>query len=310
MHTASSLDTKMTTKPSLADYIYSDLAIHIADHGEAPTKLTLSSLAAHYNVSLSPVRSAVERLVADTFLVNLANGRIAVGPRRTRPKHVAAGNIQAPVDHEAIIQTDLIRRSLLGEAGFLREHYAEEQYGVGRTVLRPILSRLAGQGLIERIPRRGWRIRPFDKEDLCSFLQVRELLELKALELAQPALEAERLEEMLRLNQSPDVDKEQALNNSLHSYWIGLCGNVYIQRFFSREAVYYRTLFDYAAPHASVVKEMASQHCKILENLLAKKRRAAADALAEHIRAQKPIVLTLIAQFKEQHHGNQPNSQK
>lgn len=291
----------MTTRPSLADYIYSDLASHIAEHGRAPTRLTLSSISAHYNVSLSPVRTAVDRLVADKFLVSLSNGRIDLGPRRKLPKQASAVTVAAPVDYEKLIQTDVIRRSLLGEAGFLREHRAAEHYGLGRTALRPILGRLAGQGLIEQIPRRGWRIRPFDEQDLGSFLEVRELLELKALELAWPKLQAEPLREMLTLNQSPKASKNYRLNNSLHEYWIELCGNPYIQRFFSLEAVYYRTLFDYAAPKASVVKEMATQHCEILQALLAKKRRAAANALAEHIRAQQPIVSALIAQLKEKH---------
>ena len=41
--------------------------------------------------------------------------------------------------------------------------------------------------------RRAWRLRPFRKEDLGAFLEIRELLELKAMDLAWPYLVDENL---------------------------------------------------------------------------------------------------------------------
>ncbi|TWT35890.1 HTH-type transcriptional repressor CsiR [Posidoniimonas corsicana] len=296
----------MMTKPSLADYIYADIAAHLSEQCEPPCRLTLSSIATHYGVSLSPVRTAVERLVSDRFLKTLDNGRLEIGERKKLPKSAKLASVARPVNHEKLIQADVIRRSLLGEDGFLRENWAAERYGIGRTALRPILSRLAGQGLIERVPRRGWRVRPFDKDDLCAFIEIRELLELKALRLARPVLKRERLEELLEANRSPETRQASAtLDNNLHEYWISHCGNAYIERFFQREAVYYRTLFDYAAPEASVVEQMAGQHCKILEALLDDNWRDASAALKEHIQAQKPIIKALIQQLHESHQGKE-----
>lgn len=298
----------MKSKPSLADYIYSDVATSLAENGEPPCRLTLSSIASHYSVSLSPVRTAVERLVADKLLKTLDNGRLAIGTRKSLPKAAKLTSVAPPVNHEKVIQADVIRRSLLGEEGFLRENWSAERYGIGRTALRPILSRLAGQGLIERVPRRGWRIRPFDKDDLCAFISIRELLELEALRLARPALQQDRLQELLDANQASDLMSPKSLDNNLHQYWISNCGNPYIQRFFSREAVYYRTLFDYAAPEASVVEEMADQHCRVLEALIDGNFRAAKEALKEHIQAQKPIIKALIEQLQESHSGAQESA--
>ncbi|TWT36586.1 HTH-type transcriptional repressor CsiR [Posidoniimonas corsicana] len=298
----------MKSKPSLADYIYSDIATNLAENGEPPCRLTLSSIASHYGVSLSPVRTAVERLVADRLLKTLDNGRLAIGSRKKLPKAARLTNVRPPVNHEEVIRSDVIRQSLLGEDGFLRENWAADRYGIGRTALRPILSRLAGQGLIEQVPRRGWKVRPFDKDDLCAFIEVRELLELKALRLAQPELQEERLQELLEANQASDLMSPKSLDNNLHQYWISNCGNPYIQRFFQREAVYYRTLFDYAAPEASVVEQMADQHSRVLEALIDGNFREASAALKEHIQAQKPIVQALIAQLQESHSAGQAAS--
>ena len=94
-----------------------------------------------------------------------------------------------------------------------------------------------------------------------------------------------------------------ALNNNLHSYWIKLSGNRYIIDFFERQAVYYTTLFDYAAPEAHVVEEMAGQHREILEALIEGRWSDAKKALVRHIRDQKPIVQQLMEQIQSGQRG-------
>jgi DNA-binding GntR family transcriptional regulator len=290
---------KSKKSTTLASFIFEDMASQIETTGAVSCKLTLSALAAHYDVSLSPVRTAVERLVKGGYLSTSETGRLALGSPKRRRKKSPRRSVFARINYEEVIRSDVIGMSLKGRDGFLREQWATERYGIGRTVLRPIFSQLAGQGIIERLPRRGWRIRPFDKEDLCSFIEIRELLEIHALQLARPRLREEELVELLESNQIEKRDSKFQLNNRLHDYWIGLSENHYIQKFFRRDAVYYRTLFDYATPEAHLVKEMAAQHCAILEALLEKKWSTAEKALREHIRAQKPIVKLLVEKLKE-----------
>src|SRR5688572_22764005 len=255
---------------TLAEHVFDDLALRIESDEPMPCKLTFSALAKHYNVSLTPVRTAVKRLVSEGFLQARDNGRLQINsdaPRRKRSKRIVPR--EPPKDHEAIIRSDLIRMSLMGDTRYIREEAAASRYGIGRTVLRPILSRLAGQGLLEHVPRCGWRVRKFDTKDLGDFIEVRQALELKALEEARPKLKKEVLEQFLEGNRSPRGDMQMgALNNNLHSYWIKLSGNRYIIDFFERQAVYYTTLFDYAAPEAHVVEEMAGQHREILQALI------------------------------------------
>ena len=283
---------------TLADHVYEDLASRIESNDALPCKLTFSALAKHYKVSLTPVRTAVTRLVSEGYLKTLDNGRLQVGDTPPAAKRRAKPSLplELPKDREAAIRADLIRMSLTGDTRYIREAAAASRYGIGRTVLRPILSRLAGQGLLEHVPRCGWRVRKFDTKDLCDFIEVRQALELKALEEARPNLQKEVLEQFLEGNRSPRGGDMQmgALNNNLHSYWIKLSGNRYIIDFFERQAVYYTTLFDYAAPEAHVVEEMAGQHREILEALIEERWNDAKKALLRHIRDQKPIVQQLM----------------
>ena len=58
---------------------------------------------------------------------------------------------------------------------------------MGRTAIRQAFLQLAGRGLIVHVPRCGWRVRTFDEGDLAAYLEVREVLENKALSLARPS---------------------------------------------------------------------------------------------------------------------------
>ena len=282
---------------TITDYIKQDIKSRLRAGGGLPDKLTLTALSAHYNVSLTPVRLAVQELVDEDVLRKQRNGRMEVNPDAL---DVVRSAVDAPppsrpgdtTDAEAALATEIIQLSLRGgaEGEYLREEATAERLGVGRTVLRQLLNRLAGQGLIEHLPRRGWRVRPFDAAEMNSYLQVRESLELKALELARPRLEPADLERMLHGNE-PGTAR---LDNDLHRYLIDKAGNRFIREFFERHGRYYSTLFDYAAPEANVVKTMARQHRTILRALLARDWRAARKALVQHIRAQRPIVRRLL----------------
>ena len=285
----------------LAERIFEDLCTRIESHEGPPCRLTFSALSSHYGVSLTPVRTAVKQLVAEGYLVTLDNGRLQVSetlPQKQRTKRF--NPTEPPQDHEAIIRADLIRLSLVGDSRYMREGAAAAKYGIGRTVLRPIFSHLAGQGLLEHVPRCGWRVRTFDKNDLCDFIVVRESLELAALEQARHRLDKSVLQQFLSGNRGGADIQLGGLNNNLHSYWITRSGNRYIIDFFARQAVYYTTLFDYAAPEAHVVAEMANQHCEILEALIDDRWSAAKKALIRHIRDQKPIVQKLLEQIRSQ----------
>ncbi|MBL8853893.1 MAG: FCD domain-containing protein [Planctomycetaceae bacterium] len=97
---------------------------------------------------------------------------------------------------------EIVRLSLQGHTTFLREQIWSDRLRIGRGVLRQILSELAGLGFVEHVARRGWQVRPFDTQAMLQYLEIREVLELHALELAKDRLDPDRLRVMLAGNPS------------------------------------------------------------------------------------------------------------
>jgi len=264
----------------MASYIEEDLKARIHAGSGMPARLTLETLSRHYGVSFSPVRAAVRELIRGRFLRKHPNGRLEV---RSHPPHPVRSDrrVEAPAERERRLAADALRRSLKGDAVYLREEAAAAAYGIGRTVVRQVFSRLVGSGLLEHVPRKGWRVRPLRAEELDAYLDVRETLELKALDLARTRLVRADLERMLASN-------EHGLDNDLHRYLIDKSQNRYIRDFFDRHGAYFTTLFDTMS--AGAVREMAAQHRRVLQALLRRDWTGARQALARHIRDQRPVV--------------------
>jgi DNA-binding GntR family transcriptional regulator len=281
---------------TMSAYIRQDLKSRIGSLESLPFALTLTALAGHYAVSFTPVREAVRDLVGEGVLLKHENGRLAINPRanKARARRTPAPPTP-PRDHTSLedaLAVELVQRSLRGEDDYVREEATADRHRVGRTVIRQVFSRLAGRGLIVHVPRCGWRVRSFDEADLQAYLEVRETLELKALELARPRLVEADLRAMLAGNV---VDPESPrLDNNIHRYLIEKSANAYIREFFDREGAFFTTLFDYAAPETHVVAEMVRQHRRILKAMIAGDWVEARKALVRHIRAQKPIVNELL----------------
>jgi DNA-binding GntR family transcriptional regulator len=192
----------------------------------------------------------------------------------------------------------VLRLSLRGESVFLREEETAEQFGVGRTVMRTILSHMAGRGFVQHVPRCGWRVCAFSRQQMDEYLELREMLEMRALELSSGRLEAKELERLLERN-SPTKTGRLRIDNALHRYWIDNSGNRYISEFFDRHGQYYVMLFDYATLEKSALAEMAEQHCEMLQALLKGNVKAAQKTLHRHIQLQHPNVSYLMESYTD-----------
>ena len=277
---------------SIAMYIKHDLAAQLKSGRELPVELTLDSLAGHYKVSPTPVRSAVTELIDEGLLEKGSNRRLkATGSHRHRNRSLQPELPEPPRDPYAAVSSDLVQLSLQGEPIYLREEATAEKYGISRSAIRNILHRLAGEGMLDHIPRRGWRLRPFRQDDLQAFIDVREVLELKALELARPKLDTAELQRLLTLNVPPGSSGTiRNVDESLHEYLISTAGNAYITDFFARQGRYYRLLFGWEDHDHKVAAETMRQHHEILTALIKKNWSAARKALSHHILENHPIL--------------------
>lgn len=282
----------------LTAYIKQDLKRRIRSGRSVPRKLTLAGLSEHYGVSLTPVRRAVGELIDEGYVRKLPNGRLAVNDERvgTGEPGEALPAPRTPDDWDEILVRDVALASLGRSAVHIREEALARKHGVGRSVIRQTFHRFAGARLIEHVPRCGWLVHPLREENVRAYLDVREVLELKALDLARPHLVPDDLQGMLEGNPAPAKGEPPRLDNRLHQYLIDKSGNRYIRDFFRQHvARYYAALFDHAAPETSVVAKMAAQHRWILQALIAKDWSRARRAISAHIRSQGVLLKRLLS---------------
>jgi DNA-binding GntR family transcriptional regulator len=277
---------------TLKQYIKQDLKAQILA-GEDPSRsFTLERLSSRYNVSVTPVRAAISELVAEGVLRRDRGRRLVVGQHR--PKGDAHVQPSPPATQEERFRTvarDLVRLSLQREPVLLREEATAEQYDLSRAAIRQIFHRLAGDGLLEHLPRRGWRLRPFRQDDLDAFIEVRVTLERKALELAKHRLVEEDLRAMLAGNRLPTGSRgAPKIDDRLHAYLIEKAANPYIADFFARHGKYYEVVFDWEALDRAAAVQAVEQHREILEALIARQWEEAGDRLEHHIRHNHPVL--------------------
>ncbi len=275
-----------------------------------PAKLTLATLAAQYEVSLTPVRAALQNLIDAKFILKGDNGRLSINTRKKSKTPHKKREADSGIPHrnyDEIITEDIIHLGIQGEPAYLREESSAQRYGVGRTVIRQVFNRLAGANIIERVPRRGWRVNPFREKEMLDYIDIRETLELKALKLARKHLDPEKLKEFLITN-SPDAKGNPQLDNHLHEYWIKKSDNRYIQSFFAQFGIYYSYLFSYSTIATSLIEEKAAEHRKILNALLNKEWDAANSALLQHIRKQRPNVTRFFESLSEKNSTSENGS--
>ena len=277
---------------TISEQIENDLRAYVVTGNIPPYSLTLKAIASHFEVSLMPVRSAVNRLVDQKYLMRGDNGRLSLNPRRkSRSGETSIDEVKGfqPVAPDKRLTDHIIILSLRGSDACLREEATAEQFGIGRTVLRRIFNRLAGEGIIEHLPRRGWRVRPFQEKDMLDYIDVRETLEIRALENAFERMDRAFLKEMVRAN-SPDENGEPQLDNRLHRYWIDLVENRYLSEFFDQNGIYFEMLFDKAVLDRETVARRAAEHVNILNGLLADDLEEAKLHLSAHISDQRDHV--------------------
>lgn len=282
---------------NLSEYIAQDLGQRLLADNVSEDELTLVGLGERYGVSFTPIRRAIDKLVERSLLVRLENGRVEINRlalTEERGKQILHGPVSKPLDSDdwdAILSREIIRTSLIGDVDFLREESTALKHGIGRTALRQILHRLSGTGLITHVPRRGWRVRPFETKDLDDFLVVREILECQAMDLSKNKVDNQDLAQMLAGNM-PGVDER--IDNRLHDYFIEKSDNRYVIDFFKLNAAYYTAILNMATPEMKRVSEMAAQHCQVLRCVIRGDWDSAKDEMRQHIRAQRPIVLEMI----------------
>ncbi|MBL4574885.1 MAG: GntR family transcriptional regulator [Opitutaceae bacterium] len=278
----------------ISEYIKNDLSEFLSKGRPFPIDLNLTALAKHYGSSTQPVRTALTELEEAGLLTKKHNRRfVPTLPQKKSLRQkltTPSPNLPHPDSVYNQIASDLVKQSFEENTTYLREQAAATKYGIGRTVLRQIFLRLSTEGILQHVPRCGWKVRRFKQTDLQDFLTVREALEQKALSQAYPLLDSEILQKYLQNNQDRGGNQQPLIDNELHAYWINLSGNRYIQNFFENNSTYFNLLFDWEEHDIPASRLTCKKHRRILHSLLKKDLKGASKALSIHILKDHPVL--------------------
>ncbi|MEO0424654.1 MAG: GntR family transcriptional regulator [Pseudomonadota bacterium] len=114
----------------------------------------------------------------------------------------------------------------------LNEVHLAEELHISRTPLREALTRLAGQGLIDVIPRRGFFVRPLTSREAREIYPIRPLLDPAALRAAgippRPVLRQLRALDAQLRQALPDVAAVVDADEAWHRALLAHCSNQHL----------------------------------------------------------------------------------
>jgi DNA-binding GntR family transcriptional regulator len=162
-----------------------------------------------------------------------------------------------------------------------------EELGVSRSPLREAIHRLAAEGLVDIIPRKGAFVATLTERDINDVFAVRAQLERLAARLAAQRATAADVEELRRQNEqcvaaveAGDVNAFFMANDAFHAQLARIASNDYLAQLQHAAAQRtYRPLFLYLSTtdhldrsnqdHAALIEEIAAGHAGRAERLMA-----------------------------------------
>ena len=115
-----------------------------------------------------------------------------------------------------MIAKDITAQIITGELNpgdkLVEKEYAEV-YGTSRAPVREAVYLLTTEGLVERIPRRGAVVKEYTNEDIFDLLQIRNMLEMMAVERIMIHGPDQKI-----LNEMKDNIKKMKLETAIYSY--------------------------------------------------------------------------------------------
>jgi DNA-binding GntR family transcriptional regulator len=272
------------------------LAARILDHINterlpAGTHIAAQDLADRFSVSRSPVNQALRLLHAKRVLAHERNRGYFVG----RAGRISAQEIGLPAeDHPGRAYLQIADDRLHGRLpAQVPESQLRERYGLTKTQLAAVLTRISQEGWAERRPGYGWEFSEMlvTPEALLQTYRVRMALEPAALlepgyRLAPVTVERLRATELRLLDGALDTDSPDALHERgvrFHEGIVGACRNPFFLDSLRRINRVRRLLSYRSMVVRDRYREQCREHLDILGLLEQGRNTEAAEALRAHL---------------------------
>jgi DNA-binding GntR family transcriptional regulator len=273
---------------------------------KAGDKLLEAEIMRTFGVGRSPARSALLQMEQERLLVPHSGRGYLVAGRPRRKGHAVplqASAISLQSSSEAVydeLEHTLSSTVLFSTVRLVEERLAEH-FLVSRTVIRDVLARLHGVGLVQKDTSGRWLAERITRERVAELYELRRLLEPTALEQAIGNLNAGLLDEMekdildIRDGRVPRTSETlHRLEQKLHVEALSRCSNRALWRALQHTQlllVSNRAMFaiNIAASERAVSSMM--EHYEIIRLAKRGRSRAASAALATHLEASQSIWL-------------------
>lgn len=297
----------------LEDQIYRYLCAQLKGHQlEVGTHLKAGDIAAELDVSRTSVRKAIIRLVEDGCVQLNEAGRpivISLPKKRKQAEPVFAYANQTEQAYWAVF--DAIFEGKLREGTNVNGQELAEAIGVSLGTVRQALDWLCRDGLLSRLPRRGWKVVHLDVKDMVDAFKIRLLLESEAINRAVDHLSREQLEglvaeservisEGLKLNE----DQRRRIDYRFHRMLLEASDSPILMQAVDpmiRKCMLTGIPFDVPM---TVVSTTFSEHIEIAQALLKKDLGKAREILQRHLTRS----MQLYEQLRSDQAGNGMNS--
>lgn len=180
----------------------------------------------------------------------------------------------------------------------LMEIQLANKLGVSRTPIREAIRKLELEGLVLMIPRRGAEVAEITEKNLRDVLEVREALEVLAIQLACDKMTSEDVValkeaaiEFEKVLTSGDVTKIAEADVKFHDVIYAATQNMRLIQLLNnlREQMY-----RYRVEHLkneSIRPQIVAEHKQIIEDIMKKDRDAASENMCQHINHQVEEVI-------------------
>lgn len=299
----------------LTRVVYELLRAHL-DAKVFPEGLVLgeASIARVLEVSRTPVRSALEQLLAEGSVVTHAGRGVLVSYGNAAPvplrRDLTEAGLQLPVTtREALGFSGAaeriypeIERALSSCTAFGRFHVNQTamaaEFGVSRTVTHVVLNRLERLGLVRQDRHARWYVERLTAHKAAEHYRIRQLLEPEALRLAFPLLEPEflrqcwqRLVTAMQGGEGVDYSLFDQVERDLHYDIVHRCPNEQLVKVI-KESQLPLIGTNYTVERyqdAEVINGTLPQHLSVLTSLIEGNIERAADGLSYHLERARTV---------------------
>lgn len=175
------------------------------------------------------------------------------------------------------------------------------QYKLGKAPVRMALSRLAHDGLVRAIPRRGYMVAPVTLKDIQDVFELRLLLEPRAARLAAGHVDAKRLrvlDEICRAGYQPNepksIERFLEANKEFHVAIAQAAGNARLAHSIGQLLDEMTRLLHLGLGFRNRSQEMQHEHRTLLRALVRGDGTTAEQICREQIEAAREMVLKAI----------------